>query len=199
MRVRHLIEALPLLAIALGAFVIYPRFFPPPSEPLESADERNTGVINAPQSRQPPQSEPWQVVSVSDGDTIKVKRGFEEAKVRFACIDAPEKSQPLGRESRTNLQQLIDQAKGRVLLSVVNTDRYGRKVAEVFTVLGDGQEKFLQGEQLLSGFAYVYERYLSDCPNAEAVRTAEALARNNRTGVWSGNHVKPWDYRRSQQ
>lgn len=198
MKAKYLINALPLIAIALVVTTIAPRFFPPSTDPMEDNSERPK-VVNVPPNRQLPQSEEWQVVKVTDGDTISVKRGFESARVRFACIDAPERSQPLGEESKANLQRLINQAGERVLLSVVDTDRYGRKVAEVFTVLGDGQEQFLQEEQLKAGMSYVYERYISDCPNAEAVRSAEVIARSNHAGVWSGNHIKPWDYRKAKR
>lgn len=198
MKIRHLIEALPLLAIALVAAAIVPRFFPPSADPLESDSDRPK-VVSVPQKRELPQSEEWQVVRVSDGDTISVKKGFESARVRFACIDSPEKSQPFGEESKANLQRLINQAGGRVLLSVVDTDRYGRRVAEVFTVLGNGEEKLLQEEQLKSGLAYVYERYLSNCLSTDAVRSAEAIARANHAGVWSGNYVKPWEWRKRQR
>lgn len=198
MKAKYLINALPLIAIALVVAAIAPRFFPPSADPMEDNSDRPK-VVNVPPNRQLPQSEEWQVVKVTDGDTISVKRGFESARVRFACIDAPERSQLLGEESKANLQRLINQAGDRVLLSVVDTDRYGRKVAEVFTVLGDGQEQFLQEEQLKAGMSYVYERYISDCPNAEAVRSAEAIARSNHAGVWSGNYIKPWDYRKAKR
>ena len=58
----------------------------------------------------PPEAETWDVVRVSDGDTITARRGGEEKRVRFACIDAPESDQPLGVESGQRLQQMIDQA-----------------------------------------------------------------------------------------
>lgn len=198
MKIRHLIEALPLLVIALVAAAIVPKFFPPSADPLENNGDRPR-VVSVPQKRELPLAEEWRVTSVADGDTISVKRGFESARVRFACIDSPEKSQPFGEESKANLQRLINQAGGRVLVSVVDTDRYGRRVAEVFTVLGNGEEKLLQEEQLKSGLAYVYERYISNCLNTNAVRSAEEIARQNRVGVWSGNHVKTWDYRRKQR
>ena len=45
----------------------------------------------------PAEAETWQVVRVSDGDTIVARRGGQEERVRSACIDAPETDQPLGR------------------------------------------------------------------------------------------------------
>jgi len=48
------------------------------------------------------------VLSINDGDTIKVTEGSQRIKVRLACIDAPETSQsPYGIEARMALQGLL--------------------------------------------------------------------------------------------
>ena len=70
--------------------------------------------------------------SVYDGDTLRVVRGNEELKIRFCGIDAPEKKQPMGIESRDYLRSLVDIGKGELLLVPVEKDRYGRTVAEVY-------------------------------------------------------------------
>jgi endonuclease YncB( thermonuclease family) len=133
----------------------------------------------------------WQVLSVHDGDTMRVRQGNQIERVRFSCIDAPEISQPQGLASRDNLRSLIAQAGDRVSLKIIDTDRYGRRIAEVFA-----GGKLLQSEQTSSGMAYVYERYLNNCPSATKVKQAEALARTEHLGVWSGSHEKPWEYRK---
>lgn len=186
---RQITNFIPLVAIGAIALIINTKF---------TNSSSNTKVLNIPQNRELPSSEVWQVVKVSDGDTITVSRGMEKQKVRFACIDAPEKAQPLGTESKANLQRLIDSAGGRVLISVVDTDRYGRKVAEVFTS-NNGVETFLQEEQLKAGLAYVYEQYISDCLNVESVRSAQEIAIASSAGVWAGNNIKPWDYRKAKR
>jgi endonuclease YncB( thermonuclease family) len=63
-----------------------------------------------------PMSEQWQVMKVSDGDTLTVRQGSKEQKVRLCGVDAPEKAQPLGAESKAKLQQLVDVAGGKVAL-----------------------------------------------------------------------------------
>ncbi|WP_009630074.1 thermonuclease family protein [Synechocystis sp. PCC 7509] len=126
-----------------------------------------------------------------DGDTIRVRQGQLVERVRFACIDAPELAQPLGKESRDYLKSLIAQNGNRVTLKIVDTDRYRRKIAEVFS-----GGKFLQAEQVKGGMACVYEQYLSNCPDAAAVKQAQNFAQSSRVGVWSGNYTKPWDYRK---
>jgi endonuclease YncB( thermonuclease family) len=79
-------------------------------------------------------TETWQVKegSIYDGDTLRVVRGSDEQKIRFCGIDAPEKNQELGTESRDHLRSLVDIGKGELLLVPVEKDRYGRTVAEVY-------------------------------------------------------------------
>lgn len=139
-------------------------------------------------------------------DTITVQRGSIKEQIRFCGIDSPElkrgsaPEQPLGRESKANLQRLIDDAHSEVQLSIVDSDRYGRKVAEVFTVLGDGSEKLLQEEQLKAGLAMVHHQYASNCPNKDTFFKAEEIAKQKHAGVWSDpSTVPPWDYRKAQR
>lgn len=177
-----------------------PSATPKKPSPAKLTDNRNKATHNSEdtsESKSPAKApakgfEPtWQVLSVHDGDTIRVRQGNQIERVRFSCIDAPEISQPLGKASRDNLRSLIAQTGDRVSLKIVDTDRYGRRIAEVFA-----GGKLLQSEQTSSGMAYVYERYLNNCPSAKAVKQAEARARTERLGVWSSSHEKPWDYRK---
>lgn len=149
-------------------------------------------------------SQQWEVVRVSDGDTIAVRQGQSEMKIRFCGIDAPETKhgkqpgQPLGLESQANLQKLVDEVGGKVSVIEVERDRYGRTVAEVFSS-ENGVEKNFNEEQLSSGNAYMYRQYAGKCPNKLALEKAEAIAQSTKLGVWSGNYQKPWDYRKQQR
>ncbi len=69
------------------------------------------------------------VIVVMDGDTILVLRDGHKTKIRLANIDAPEKDQPFGKESRDSLLELVDRKEVRVETKAV--DRYGRIVALV--------------------------------------------------------------------
>ncbi|MEP0913064.1 thermonuclease family protein [Leptolyngbya sp. GB1-A1] len=147
---------------------------------------------------EPGQSRAWEVVRVSDGDTLTVRSNGREQKVRFCGIDAPENAQPLGHEARVYLQQLVDQADGRVIVMETDRDRYGRLVAEVFTLTENyGEERSLQAELLAAGLAYIYPAYISDCPNGSVFKEAEAIAKEKQVGVWNGNYQRPWDYRKA--
>jgi endonuclease YncB( thermonuclease family) len=137
--------------------------------------------------------------SVYDGDTIRVVPvgidGYPKAqqlKVRFACIDAPERDQPGGIEARDGLKKMLVDSNNRVKLNIITTDRYGRSVAEVWNSGG-----LVQGRLVHLGLAYPYEQYSSDCPNWDIVERAEKYAVDNRLGVWNDpSAVKPWEYRR---
>jgi endonuclease YncB( thermonuclease family) len=191
---RRLTDALPLAAIALLTLTI-PRLLHRDAAP----NSPTVPATNIPQSRTIP-TENWNVIRIADGDTITVTRGSLKEKIRFCGIDAPEvkhgdePGQPLGQESKANLQRLIDEANGIVQLEVVDSDRYGRQVAEVFA-LG----KFLQQEQVKAGLAYHYAKYSGNCPHRDAIVSAEAIAQANHAGVWGGNYEKPWDYRKARR
>lgn len=193
--IRCLVNGLPIVAIALViGFITYPKFVAPSAE-LED-EGRSTKIVNAPQRRELPQSEEYQVTSIHDGDTLTVQGSWGKQKIRLCGIDAPELEQPLGYESRDFARSLVAAADNNIILMPIEKDRYGRTVAEVFVVLRDGQEQSLQEELLKSGLAYVYQRYVSGCFNAESMREAEAIASSKGIGVWNGNYEKPWDYRK---
>src|SRR5210317_583923 len=93
------------------------------------------------------------VVSVTDGDTIKVFNvEYGQVKIRFFGIDTPEKGQPYGQAAGKYLASLI--AGSIVDIEPVDTDRYGRTVG----IVTDGERNINQ-EMVRSGYAWVYSRY----------------------------------------
>jgi endonuclease YncB( thermonuclease family) len=134
----------------------------------------------------------WQVISVHDGDTIKVRRGQQIERIRFACIDAPELAQPQGIQSRDYLRGLLARAGDRVSLKVVDRDRYGRQVAGVYA---GGQ--FVQAQMVGAGQAWVYERYLAQCPDSGLVVGSQSNAKSQRLGIWANSKsIPPWEWRK---
>jgi endonuclease YncB( thermonuclease family) len=109
----------------------------------------------------------------------------------FAYIDVPESDQPLGAESKRRLQQLIDQAGGQVQVLVMDTDRYGRAIAEVYA-----GEKFTQAVLVSEGLAWSYRQFHDNCPSADLINQVEAEAKAAGVGVFSGGHRSPWEWRR---
>lgn len=134
------------------------------------------------------------IVGITDGDTVMaLVTGSQLLRVRLSWIDSPEKSQPFGQRSKQHLSELVF---GRqVELHTHGLDRYGRTLA---TVMLDGADINL--EQVLSGFAWPYYRYLIEAPADVQVsyRQAESDARAQRRGLWSEPEpVEPWLFRRA--
>lgn len=145
-------------------------------------------------------TELFKVTKISDGDTITaVNTQGVKLKLRFCGIDAPEKSQPLGKDAAEHLRKLITEADYKIMISQIERDRYGRIVAEIFTLLDDGSEKFLNEEMVRAGFSYHYQKYSANCPNRIAIENAEARAKSKKVGVWSGEYQKPWEYRKRRK
>ena len=136
------------------------------------------------------------VLSVGDGDTMRVSEGSRRLTVRLACIDAPETSQrPWGRRSTALLKQLIPVG-SEVTLKVQTTDRYGRTVAELLNHRGNVNQLMVG-----AGHAFAYRRYLRQC-DAQKYLQLEENAKRQGTGVWSvgpSGITRPWDYRRGRR
>ena len=93
------------------------------------------------------------MVGVSDGDTITVLDDAKtQHKVRLAGIDAPEKGQAFGEQSKQSLSTLVFQK--RVEAHCHKKDRYAREVCAVFVSLRD-----VGLEQIRQGMAWHYKEY----------------------------------------
>ena len=134
------------------------------------------------------------VLSIGDGDTIRVRQAGKALTVRLACIDAPETAQgTYGQQARSYLQQRLPV--GRVIrLEVKTTDRYGRSVAEVISEININLVLVEDGQ------AFAYRQYLSGC-NAKEYMDAEYRASRRRYGVWQVEDgiTRPWDFRRGRR
>ena len=199
MKILKLINALPIIAIAgLTWYSLQPKT----SRETFSIPQNQSATIQTPNGEPDPDEAAnlpeYEVVanSIHDGDTLWLRSSKGEIlKVRFACIDAPELKQPLGEESRNYLRSMINEARGKVKVQIVDTDRYGRLVAEVWTKSG-----LLQSRMTAAGMAFAYDQYSKDCPNWDAVKSSEKSAMEFERGVWrSPNFERPWDYRKSNR
>ncbi|WP_286196140.1 thermonuclease family protein [Synechococcus sp. CCAP 1479/9] len=133
------------------------------------------------------------VLSIGDGDTIRVLQGQQRITIRLACIDAPEMAQaPDGANARSYLQSRLRLGSG-VTLRPQTMDRYGRTVAEVIGKVN------LNLALVEDGMAFAYRRYLGQC-DAREYLDAEFRASRSRYGVWRvpGGITRPWDFRRGR-
>ncbi len=129
------------------------------------------------------------VKSVYDGDTLTASCPDGEVKVRVFGIDAPEmKQEPWGDRSREAFRSLLPR-RDPVRLRVMDQDRYGRVVAQVFA-----GERDAGLEMVRQGRAVMYEQY-NDSP---AYRQAQAEAQRARRGIWEkpGGQQDPATWRR---
>ncbi len=200
MKILKLINALPIIAII--GLVWYSLQAPKASRETLSIPQSQSATIQIPNGEPDPDETAnlpeYEVIpgSVHDGDTLRVRSSKGEIlKIRFACVDAPELKQPLGQESRNYLRSMINEAGGKVKVQIVDTDRYGRSVAELWTKSG-----LLQSRMAAAGMAFAYDQYSKNCPNWDAVKSSEKAASELKVGVWrSPNFERPWYYRKSNR
>lgn len=133
-----------------------------------------------------PAVESAQVVWVTDGDTITVRVGGREEKVRLVGIDAPEihdERQPWRDRAYAASGYVREQLAGRTVRLEQDTiqgdrDEYGRLLRFVFV-----DERNLNLELVRLGYAKVYRRFQfhwkSEFLSAEAEASAAKL------GVWT--------------
>jgi len=132
------------------------------------------------------------VVSVRDGDTVRLQRDGALVAVRLACIDAPElRQRPQGPEARQLLRELLPPGSA-VQVRRFATDRYGRLVAELRTPGGVNVNQRL----VARGAAFVYWAYIRGC-DRQTYGRLETEARLKRLGVWAppGGLERPWELR----
>ncbi len=129
--------------------------------------------------------------TVIDGDTIEV----HGQRIRLHGIDAPESRQlcrldgkpwQCGKDAANALADKI--ARRPVTCEDLGRDRYKRIIARC-TVGGEDLEKWMVSQ----GWALAYRRYSLDYVEQEA----EAQAA--RRGIWAGEFVKPWEWRRGKR
>jgi endonuclease YncB( thermonuclease family) len=125
---------------------------------------------------------------VTDGDTIKISG----TKIRIHGIDAPEGKQTCklpdkiircGAIATDAMKKLV---KGiTVTCQQTDTDRYGRTIAICRANGVDIGQRLVQ-----TGWAIAYRRY------STRYVVDEDAARAGKLGMWKGEFVKPWEWRR---
>ena len=128
---------------------------------------------------------------VIDGDTIDIS----DVRIRLNGIDTPEIEQicrtngliwHCGIEATKVMRHLT---KGKTVTCIGNTkDQYGRLIANCF--VGDLN---LNATMVEAGMALAYRYY-----SLEYV-AQEDFARETKQGLWSGEFVAPWDWRKGKR
>ena len=145
------------------------------------------------------------VVSVTDGDTIKVlDSNQKEHKVQLSGINAPERGQPYSNVSR---EHLADMLAGRdVRVASKKTDRYGRIIGKVWVRPSDcpscGKTLDANHAQILSGMAWWYRYYAKEQSAEDQGRyeSAEDAAKSRELGLWADPRpINPYDWRKGKR
>jgi micrococcal nuclease len=149
------------------------------------------------------------VERVSDGDTLVLRSANDQKlTIRFACVDAPEiphsnkeknrkrvrdiNQFSWGIKAKTRVKQLVKQSGDRVKLNIIDSDSYGRKLAEVRLT----DDTLIQQVLLKEGLAKVYLPYLNKCPSQDILRKAQTEAQQQNIGIWGDKKfIDPWKYR----
>ncbi len=127
------------------------------------------------------------VIVVMDGDTVMVLRDGKKVKIRLANIDAPEKAQAYGKQSRESLQEMV--GRKQVQIDSRAMDQYGRTIG-LISVEGIDVNR----EQVRRGMAWEYSHYHSDQTYIDLQSEAQRAHR----GLWSQNNPQPpWLWRKS--
>lgn len=145
------------------------------------------------------------VVSVIDGDTIKVLDGDKTVyTVRLQGIDAPERGQPYGRASRKKLASMV--AGKEVFVESRTLDSGGRLLGKVWVQPADcatcGKTLNANHAQIMSGMAWWYRYYAAGQSPEDRGRyeSAEDEARARRWGLWADpDPISPYEWRNSQR
>ncbi len=135
------------------------------------------------------------IIHVIDGDTV-IARTVKNSKmkIRLIGIDAPEKNQQHGKDSKKYLDQLISSKIVSVLIS--NKDKYRRHLGTIF--IGKINVNL---ELVKSGNAWAYRKYLKKMnkKTEEAYVRAESLAQFKKIGLWKeSSPIPPWKWRKNK-
>ena len=166
------------------------------SKKSTAARSTKNNSLNAKVVQNPTILKGYQAVKVSDGDTLnvqKVENGKfvgEIVKIRMFGIDAPEKTQDYGIESKQALEKLVN---GKTLeIEERNRDRYDRTVAVVYA---DG--KNVNEEMVKNGNAWWYQEYDKKDTKMQAY---QENAKKNKLGLFGKRgYVEPWNYRKEKK
>ena len=133
-------------------------------------------------------------IKVVDADTIIVNN----EKIRLYGIDAPETKQycyiekeawPCGKQATEYLKNLLkDVSPPSLYCKISSKDRYGRSIGVCYI-----EDKNINSNLVESGWALAYQQYSKDYINVEK------LASKNKIGIWQGEFIEPWNWRKGMR
>lgn len=129
---------------------------------------------------------------VTDGDTVKISgerirlEGIDAPEWNQRCKDASGKGYDCGIVSTAALRTKI--GRNSIKCEGTKRDRYGRFLGICYL-----NELDLNGWMVRNGYALAYVRY------SHRYASAEQEARENSRGLWAGEFVAPWSWRKGER
>ena len=128
------------------------------------------------------------VEKIIDGDTVYASLEGKTYKLRLTEIDAPERDQPFGRQSKVFLRELLKD--GEFDADISGKDQYGRYLARLYDNGVDINRKMVN-----EGMAWVYDFYVTD----QTFYKNQQSAQQEKKGIWSKRFpAPPWEWRRAR-
>jgi endonuclease YncB( thermonuclease family) len=131
------------------------------------------------------------VTRVVDGDTIVVRIGGQQMRLRYIGIDAPEMGdpgpEPWGREATDANERLVAGQRVHLERDISDTDRFGRLLRYVWlrAQFNDGTETWtMVNRELVSLGVARAVSFPPDVQHQEVLRAAEREARDAAVGLW---------------
>ena len=176
------IVAVLLLAGALVAVVALTAV---PADPVDAPSGESGAAGGGPDGR----TERAEVTRVVDGDTVVVRIGDREERVRYIGLDAPEvanvgavtAAECGGDEARTANERLVAGQQLVLERDVSDRDRFGRLLRHAW--LEDGGWRLI-GVELLESGAVEARSYPPDTTRDAELDAAEQRARDRDAGIW---------------
>jgi micrococcal nuclease len=135
----------------------------------------------------------YKVSYIYDGDTVKLQslQSGQEIKLRINDIDAPERNQSYGKQSRRALIKLCKGSNIRIDATLTGTDQYHRYLGKLYCNNTNASLYLLQ-----QGLAWHNAKYSTDA----TMRSAAAKARAQKVGLWKQrNPMPPWVWRQKHR
>lgn len=144
----------------------------------------------------------YQVLRVTDGDTIHINYNGKDEKVRFIGLDTPETKDPrkpiqcFGREATVKMTKLAENKNVRLEFDKTQgeRDKYGRLLAFVYSE----DNKNLAYEMIRQGYGNEYTYNSNPYKYQNEFKEAARKAREENKGLWAentctGDATKPAD------
>lgn len=119
------------------------------------------------------------LVSVTDGDTIRVKLGGLDEPLRLIGINAPEDNECYADEATSALRTLVEDESLRLETDRSDRDQFGRLLRYVYV-----GEVFVNEWMVEQGYAIARE-YPPDTRHADRLSAAQSRARDSGRGLWA--------------